>query len=447
MKFTSLLKSVILEQSKFEVLFDALTKPSVDKEGKKMKPKLSKEEFFELMQADPTTMLNNVDLMSAGPEELKKVKAGKFTAWIIKNYLTPKTERQPGDRGYEEEVKQAKLTYIEDLSKITNDLMKFVRFKDRIEGERDLNKMTPSDLYNKVKDFSLEKTKASAQEKKEASKTFEHPGGQVIYRGNEWTVVKISDKNQLGKDAACFYGGYYLEPSKGETRWCTSSPGLDWFNRYIKDGPLYVVIPNQWEGKRGEKSGLPSERYQFHFQSNQFMDVHDHSVNLVELLNGPMEELKEYFKPEFAKGVTVGGTKFAIDSFTSGAVGKFVALYGIEDLFESLPDELEEFQINNRERNDVLVKIPEDIGKFKNLRMILLENCVSEIPNSVCELTKLRFIALINNPKLKTIPGCLINLPNLTFINLKGSENVNVPEEIKEKAVDVGGGMWDLEGD
>ena len=121
MKFTSLLKSVILEQSKFEVLFDALTKPSVDKEGKKMKPKRSKEEFFELMQADPTTKLNDVDLLNSSPEELKKVKAGKFTAWIIKNYLTPNTERKPGDRGYEEEVKQAKLTYIEDLSKSTNE--------------------------------------------------------------------------------------------------------------------------------------------------------------------------------------------------------------------------------------------------------------------------------------------------------------------------------------
>jgi len=56
----------------------------------------------------------------------------------------------------------------------------------------------------------------------------------------------------------------------------------------------------------------------------------------------------------------------------------------------------------------------------------------------------LMFIALINNPKLKTIPGCLINLPKLAFINLKGSENVHVPEEIREKAVDVGSGMWDV---
>lgn len=446
MKFTSLLKSVILEQSKFEVLFDALTKPSVDKEGKKMKPKLSKEEFFELMQADPTTKLNDVDLLNSSPEELKKVKAGKFTAWIIKNYLTPKTERQPGDRGYEEEVKQAKLTYIEDLSKITNDLMKFVRFKDRIEGERDLNKMTPSILYDKVKDFSLEKTKASAEEKKEASKTFEHPGGQVIFRGNEWTVVKITDKNQLGKDAACFYGGYYLEPSKGETRWCTSGPGLTYFERYIKDGPLYVIIQNN-DTKLGQKSQLPATRYQFHFPSNQFMDAADHSIDLVQFLNGPMAELKELFKPEFAKGLTVGGEKLVIDSFSHGAIGKFIALYGLDDLIGNLPDTLTEFQIQNRDskNNDVIINIPEEIGRFKNLHMILLDNCIDSIPEAVCQLPKLRFMALINNPKLTSIPECIADLPNLYFLNLKGSPNVKVPQAILDKAEDLGNGMLDLQ--
>ena len=446
MKFTSLLKSVILEQSKFEVLFDALTKPSVDKEGKKMKPKLSKEEFFELMQADPTTKLNDVDLLNSSPEELKKVKAGKFTAWIIKNYLTPKTERQPGERGYEEEVKQAKLTYIEDLSKITNDLMKFVRFKDKIEGERDLNKMTPSILYDKVKDFSLEKTKASAEEKKEASKTFEHPGGQVIFRGNEWTVVKITDKNQLGKDAACFYGGYYLEPSKGETRWCTSGPGLTYFERYIKDGPLYVIIQNN-DTRLGQKSQLPATRYQFHFPSNQFMDAADHSIDLVQFLNGPMAELKDLFKPEFAKGLTVGGEKLVIDSFSHGAIGKFIALYGLDDLIGNLPDTLTEFQIQNRDskNNEVIINIPEEIGRFKNLHMILLDNCIDSIPEAVCQLPKLRFMALINNPKLTSIPECIADLPNLYFLNLKGSPNVKVPQAILDKAEDLGNGMLDLQ--
>jgi Leucine-rich repeat (LRR) protein len=448
MKFTNILRNIIVEATKYETLLDALTKPTKDKEGKKKKALLSKEVYHELVKGDPTTRLNDVDLDTEDKDEIAKVKAGNYVQWLVKQYLNVSTEAQPGEPTYDREFKQSQSVFIEDLYKVTNDLMKFDRFKNRIPQEsRDINKLNVQQLYELVKDFSLEKTKATKDEKKAASETYEHPGGKIAFRGSNWTVVEISDTGKLGKDAACFYGGNYLEPSKGETRWCTSSPGLNWFDRYIKDGPLYVVIPNNYEGKRGESSGLPAERYQFHFQSNQFMDVHDHSVNLVELLNGPMSELKDYFKPEFAKGVTVGGTKFAVDSFSSGAVGKFVALYGVEDLFTNLPPELEEFQINNRDSNNVIVRIPEDIGKFKNLKMILLENCIAEIPESVCQLTKLRFIALINNPQLKTVPGCLVNLPNLTFINLKGSTNVEVPEEIKARAVDVGGGMWDLEGE
>jgi Leucine-rich repeat (LRR) protein len=57
----------------------------------------------------------------------------------------------------------------------------------------------------------------------------------------------------------------------------------------------------------------------------------------------------------------------------------------------------------------------------------------------------LRFLALINNPDLRTIPECIADLPNLYFLNLKGSTNVEVPEEIKAKGTDMGGGMWDLQ--
>jgi hypothetical protein len=33
----------------------------------------------------------------------------------------------------------------------------------------------------------------------------------------------------------------------------------------------------------------------------------------------------------------------------------------------------------------------------------------------------------------------------MMFFNLKGSNNVVVPESIKEKGIDMGGGMWDLQ--
>jgi hypothetical protein len=449
MKFTSILKTVILEQSRFELLFDALTKPGKNKEGKKVKPKLTKEEFIELVNADPTTRLNNVDIDTANTEELGKVKAGKYVQWLIKSYLGVATEREPGTSGYEQELRNAKDLFIEDIYKVTNSLQKYEKFKGRLpEDMRDINKLTPDTLYNAVKDFSLEKTKASKEEKIEASQTFQHPGAKIVFKGPNWTVAEISDTGQLGKDAACFYGGHHLEPSKGETRWCTSSPGLNYFDRYIKDGPLYVVIPNNYTGKMGEKSGLPSERYQFHFPSNQFMDVHDHSVSLVELLNGPMSELKNYFKPEFAKGLTVGGEKLIIDDFKNGAIGKFIALYGVEDLIDNLPATLKQFQIMNRNQSGLLINIPDSIGRFKDLETILLENCINSLPQSICECTKLRFISLTNNSDLRNIPECIGDLPNLLFLNMKGCPNVKVPESIVTKgASDLGGGMWDLTND
>jgi len=438
MKFTSLLKSVILEQSRFEVLFDALTKPSKDNQGNKEKPKMTRQEFIQLVNADPTTRLNNIDIETADSKELAKIKAGKYVQWLIKNYLTPKTERQPGDNGYDKEVKQVKETFMEDLYKVTDDLKKFERFKGKLPADkRDINKLSTDELYDAVKDFDLTLATTTKSERKAAPV---HPGAKMVFDGPNWRVIEIKDNGVVGKEAACFYGG-----NNQETRWCTSAPGASWFDRYIKDGPLYVIFnPNDTD--IAPATGLPRTRYQFHFPSNQFMDKDDRQQDLVQLLNGPMTELKDFFKPEFAKGLTVGGEKLVIDSFSHGAIGKFIALYGLDDLIGNLPDSLEEFQIQNRDKDsNIIIRIPDEIKRFKKLHMILLDNCVAEIPDAVCKLPKLRFVALINNPQLKTIPECLANVPTLYFLNIKGSTNLKIPQALLDKATDLGNGMLDLQ--
>ena len=438
MKFTPLLKSIILEQSKFEFLSNKYIKPKVNKEGKKLKPKLTQQELNTFVAADPTTRLNNVDLGNMSPEDSNKVKAGKYVDWLINQYLSLETEREPGENGYDRELAKVRDTFMEDLYKVTDDLTKFERFKSKIKGEKDINKLTADQLYDAVKDFDLTLATTTKAERKSAEV---HPGSKMVYDGANWRVIEIEDKGPVGKEAACFYGG-----NNQETRWCTSTPGTDqWFNRYIKDGPLYVLFnPNDTDVS--PTTGLPKNRYQFHFPSNQFMDKDDRQQDLVQLLNGPMTELKDFFKPEFAKGLTVGGEKLVIDSFTHGAVGKFIALYGLDDLIGNLPSTLKEFQIQNKDNsNNIMINIPEEIGRFKDLNMIMLDNCVKSIPDSVCTLPKLKFLALINNKQLTSIPECVSNLPSLLFLNLKGSPNVEVPEAIKEKGTDMGGGMWDLQ--
>ena len=441
MKFTSLLKSIIVEQSRFEVLLNALTKSGEDKEGKKTKPKLSKKEFMDLILADPTTRLNNVDVETATPEELGKIKAGSYVPWLVKNYLLPKTESAVGEYSYEREVKRAKEVFLEDLYKVTDDLKKFERFKGRLPQEmRDINKLTPDQLYDAVKDFDLTLATTTKAERKSAPV---HPGAKLVFEGPNWRVVEIEDKGQVGKEAACFYGGNNVE-----TRWCTSAPGASWFERYIKDGPLYVVFnPNDTDVS--PNTGLPKTRYQFHFPSNQFMDKDDRQQDLVALLNGPMNELKDFFKPEFAKGLTgTSGKDFKVDSLSSGAVGKFIALYGLQDLIESLPKTLETFSIQNRDsRETVKIDLPQEIGNFKNLVHIITDNIsFKSIPESVCELKKLKFLAVMKNPELTTVPECIADLPSLMFLNLKESPNAKIPSSITEKGEEMQPGMWDLGG-
>ena len=440
MKFTSLLKSIIVEQSRFEVLMNALTKSGKDKEGNKLRPKLSKKEFVDLVLADPTTRLNNVDIETATPEELGKIKAGSYVPWIVKHYLLPKTETNPGDYTYEKDVKRAKDVFMEDLYKITERLTKFERFKGRLPTEmRDINKLTPDQLYDAVKDFDLTLATTTKAERKSAPV---HPGAKLVYDGENWRVIEIADKGEVGKEAACFYGG-----NNQETQWCTSSPGTrQWFDRYIKEGPLYVIFnPNDTDVS--PMTGLPKVRYQFHFPSNQFMDKDDRQQDLIQLLNGPMSELKSFFKPEFAKGIVLGGKELKIESLTSGTVGKFIALYGLEDLMDSLPKSLERILIQNRDSKDPIhVELPEDIGKLQNLTNILTDNITfSKIPDSICNLKNLNFLAITRNPELTTIPDCVADLPNLMFLNLKGCDNVRIPKKIEEKGDPIGPNMWDLE--
>jgi len=340
MKFTSLLKTVILENAdRIDFLIDTYTKQKKKEDGTVKKPKMTVRELAALIAADPTSKLNDIDIETAKATELAKAKAGRYTPWIIKSYLNlnQNTEIPYGESGYDREVKMLKERFMEDLYKLTDDLKKFNRFKNKLPLEkRQIHNLTPDQLYDAVKDFDLTLATTTKAERKSAPV---HPGAELMYDGNDWRVIKIEDKGKVGKEAACFYGG-----NNQETRWCTSAPGASWFDRYIKDGPLYVV-----------------------------------------------------FNPN--------------DTDLSPMTG-----------------------------------LPASIGRFQNLDMILLDNCIDSLPEEIGQCKNLRFLALPNNQGLKTLPKSIEKLPNLFFLNVKGCPSVEVPQAILSRAEDMCGGcgMWDI---
>ena len=437
-RFTSILRDIILENTRNKILFDKYVKP-----GKDRKSIMTIQTLFDIIAADPTSRVpEGMDSDNLKPEDIEKVKIGKYTQWMLKNFVTP-TGLDVNSPNYKSAYQQYQLLFMEDLYKVTGDLMKFERFKSRLPQEaRDINKLNPETLYDYVKDFSLEKTKATAEEKKVASKTYEHPGAEITYRGSDWTVAKISDQGPLGKEAACFYGGNHLDPAKGETRWCTSSPGLNWFENYIRKGPLYVVIPNspkKYTGsvEVGEKSGLPAYRYQFHFPDKQFMDPADRQIDLVKFLQENEPGLKEYFKPEMMEGLSQeNGEKVSV-KYPDDSASKFIALYGFDEFFDTLPKNIKFFEFVNNSGNAFNLEIPESIGNFTNITRLFLIGCVSKIPDSICNLKNLTFLSLPNNPNLQPLPACLADLPKLSIINLRGGtlRDGVVPEALKQRVL------------
>ena len=447
MKFTNILKSIILENSRFKVLYDSLVQqPSPEGKSKPDPKKIPFEVLKALIFGDPTTIFPRgaeFDIDTATVEDMEKIKVGKYTNWLIKNFMKPANiEANPEDpRAYAQALKAYQSLFMEDLYKVTADLKKFERYKNTFpQDKRDIAKLTKDQVFELVKDLSLDKTKASKAEKEQAKKSYEHPGANVVFRGSIWTVIKIEGTSELQKDAACFYGGSH-ESEKGESRWCTSSPGAEWWKRYLSKGPLYVILPNE-SSDLGQVSGLPVERYQFHFPDQQFMDRHDVQQNLVELLNGKLKELKDYFKPEFAKGLVAQGEKKVNIQIPEGAAGKFIALYGADEIFDNLPDNIVSMIIENKKTN-ATIAIPPSISRFQNLETLMLDNVIDSLPEEVSYCKSLNFLSLPNNKNLKKLPDSIGTMDNLSFVNISGCDpSLRIPESIADKFDDIGNGLY-----
>lgn len=385
---------------------------------------MSEETLKTLVFADPTTKVRNET----------DIKAGQYVNWIIKKFL----QLQPVEktyRGFDHDLQKERDLFIEDLYKVTGDLEKFHRIKSGLPVDmRDIYKYNPSDLYKVVKDVDDKLVKTTKKERKEAEI---HPGAKLYYDGDIWRVVVIEKNGVLEKEAACFYGGY-----NKETRWCTSAPGLSHFESYIRRGPLYVVYRKN-DTKVGQLTGLPSERFQFHFQDNMFMDVDDIQIPICDYLNGVMRELKQVFRKDFINTLVTDNKKLQLNSLTRGIEANIINLYGFDFLMKYLPETIEEIVIQNRDKLPADFKLG-DISKFKNLQMMLLDNCISEVPVGLFELPKLRFLSLLNNYELKEIPESILNCRSLQFLCLRGSTNAKIPNGMKKIATSIGDHMWDF---
>ena len=472
MKFVNILKQLVLEAKNVENLIDtfAFGEKKSDK-GKVKKSLMTPEELMVIISNDPTsrikglrpeTVVNQLynpsikdseEYIQLGLESVEK--PGDYVEWIISqlrklpivvDQISPfKEDKKEFERTY----RVARNLFFEDLFKTKQNLIRFHANKntDRIPKEmRDIGQYTSFDALDRVvSDLPLETATTTKSERKESRV---HPGAKMTYQSPNWDIIEIERSDELGKEAACFYGGNQMKSGKGETNWCTSAPGLSYFKNYISKGPLFVIIPKGEEMEfskgvtKGEVSGLPAKRYQFHFEDSQFMDPDDRQIDLIKFFGpgGEMEELKEFFKPYFAK-------KFLSKTEGKGGVfrlvypddqnSKYAMIYGMDSLIDQLPNTINKFEIMNKSSSPVDIKIDEDfVKKFPDIFSLHLENVVSELPKNIGDLSKMQFLAVTNSKNLTEIPESidkLIDKNTLTLVSFAGSNpNLKIPPKLKE---------------
>lgn len=203
--------------------------------------------FNKIVQADPTYNASKPDKM------------GKYTKWLLNLY------------------KKGNLS-MEDLYKATDYLKKFNEPKvyNRI-ANKDINKYKSlSELYNAIKSFYDENGQSNVLSQKE-KKELTSKEASKVYEDSHWLIVVPHTQ-----EASIMYG-------KG-TQWCTAAGKSDnRFDDYNELGYLYIII----DKKTGEK-------YQFHFETQSFMDETDEPIDKEYFWSDVDADgkLKDFFKNE-----------------------------------------------------------------------------------------------------------------------------------------------------
>lgn len=183
---------------------------------------IPQDEFWQIIKADPTY------------NEQRSQKMGKYGKWLLNQY------------------RQGNLD-MNNLSKVRNTIDFFNRYNRQLEV-KDINQYKNIDqVYDNVKNFMEDPSQATS--KSDEARKIKAMGAEKVYEDNDWLI--IVPKTQK---AAAYYG-------KG-TKWCTASNrGYNYFGLYNNEGRLYINI--------NKNTG---DKYQFHFESNSFMDAEDKPI-------------------------------------------------------------------------------------------------------------------------------------------------------------------------
>lgn len=255
-KFESKLKKSLSEVYLIEGIDDV----------RKFYPTIEKSDFDRIIRLDPTFRSD-------------KDKVGTYGKWLLNLF-------KKGNLDNEGHVRDL-LTRFEDvknrLKTKNKDIMQYKSLEE-------VDEMLDND--DSYKDLSARQKLRRTQNA--VHKTDVNKDAILVYEDSTWEVW-----TPLTYESSCKLG-------QG-TRWCTASTGNDYYYNYYKNryGGNYYININKSTG----------EKFQFHFESRQFANAEDYSIDLKEFMELPENAgLAEYYLP-IAKEATGEGSEPTIHTF------------------------------------------------------------------------------------------------------------------------------------
>ena len=306
--------------------------------------------YYKNLQNEDRTYL--LSFLSKDPTWNEKKESGQYSKWIL-----DKLNRKIIDKSI--------LGHLGDLLKRFEDNKKQLK-------DKDINKFkTPEDLENYLNDDNNYTNLSHRQEVRQRQKDRRNADlnneADLIYEDDDWEVwvpKTYAASCKLGQD----------------TKWCTASTETDsYYNRYTKKGNLYINI---------NKHNI-EEKYQFHFQSNSFMDKDDKEIDIEEFfINNPILYEKVYSR------------KYKFD---------------IDDAMQ---------QLSKLEKNNYIYYYDgEEISKFirSKVKEVIISNSVESIDNNAFSGCSSLTSITIDNSVISVGSGAFKYCISLTKVNYNGT--------------------------
>ena len=199
---------------------------------KKQYSYIPEEDFDKIIRLDPTF-------------DEARDSVGKYGKWLLGLYKKDNPLNTPGTT-----------TFLQMYDEVRNDNSKKI--------EKDIGKFKSfRELYDAIKNAEdVELSDRQKLRKKQANKDYD-----LVWENDNWAIFV---PNTWEAD---------VNLGKG-TRWCTADSreesGKKYYDQYLREGGKYYVIINKHNKE---------DKYQFHFESKQFMDKNDNSINIAEFVD------------------------------------------------------------------------------------------------------------------------------------------------------------------